>query len=216
MGNSYAAWASRWRVPLGFALGAAYLVFAKPTLKLLASGGAVALAGLLLRAYAAGYLTKNQGLTTAGPYAYTRNPLYLGSLVMGLGFALAGSSWLLGAAFLVFFLAVYGPVIRSEAETLRRAFGESYEQYAKDVPLLVPRLRRCAAPSGSGQAQSNHPLAPSSINRGNRGDGLRADGRAGTTGEKFRWQQYRRNREYEAALGYLAALVFLALKAWLR
>ncbi len=205
MGSRYAAWASRWRVPLGFALGTGYLVFAQPTPKLLAPGGAVALAGLLLRAYAAGYLTKNQGLTTGGPYAYTRNPLYLGSLLMGLGFALAGRSWLLGGAFLAFFLAVYGQVIRSEAEALRRAFGESYEQYAKDVPLLVPRLRRAAA-----EKPSERLWAP-----GESGTS-RANGCVGAAGERFRWQQYRRNREYEAALGYLAVLVFLALKAWLR
>jgi len=181
MDSGYAVWAARWRVPLGFALGAAYLILSQPTFKLLAGGAVTALVGLLLRAFAAGYLAKNQSLATAGPYAYTRNPLYLGSLLMGLGFALAGSSWALGAAFLVFFLAVYGPVMRREAEALQRAFGESYEQYARDVPLFLPQLRRARA-----------------------------------SGERFQWQRYRKNREYEAALGYLAALVFLALKAWLR
>lgn len=181
MDEGYGAWAARWRVPMGFALGAAYLIFSRPTFKLLASGGLLALAGVLLRALAAGYLTKNQGLTSSGPYAYTRNPLYLGSLLMGLGFALAGGSWVLGAAFLVFFPAIYWPVMHREAEGLRRMFGEAYEQYAREVPLFAPRL--------------------SSVRRGN---------------EKFMWQRYRRNREYEAALGYLLALVFLALKAQLR
>ena len=181
MDERYAAWAARWRVPLGFALGAAYLIFSRPTFKLLAAGGLLALAGVLLRALSAGYLAKNESLATSGPYAYMRNPLYLGSLLMGLGFALAGGSWALGAALLVFFLAVYLPVVHREAEGLRRKFGEAYEQYAREVPLFVPRLRR-----------------------------------ARLSNEKFIWQRYRTNREYEAALGYLVALVFLALKAWLR
>ena len=181
MDERYGTWAARWRVPMGFALGAAYLIFSRPTFKLLASGGLLALAGVLLRALAAGYLAKNQSLTTSGPYAYTRNPLYLGSLLMGLGFALAGGSWPLAAALLVFFLAIYRPVMHREAAGLRHKFGEAYEQYAREVPLFVPRL--------SGARSGN---------------------------EKFLWQRYRRNREYEAALGYLVALVFLALKAWLR
>jgi hypothetical protein len=187
---------------MGFALGAAYAIFSQPTFKLLAVGGSTALVGVLLRALAAGYLAKNQGLTTSGPYAFTRNPLYLGSLLIGLGLALAGSSWALGGAFLVFFLAMYGPVMHREAEALRRAFGEAYEQYARDVPLFMPRLRR-ARPV---------PPSPGCGDKPARGTwhGSRAND------EKFQWQRYRRNREYEAALGYLAGLVFLALKAWLR
>ena len=83
-------WAARWRVPLGFLLGVAYLVFCRPTVKLLIAGGAVAAAGVAVRAYAAGHLAKNQSLAMSGPYAYTRNPLYLGSALMGAGFAVAG------------------------------------------------------------------------------------------------------------------------------
>jgi len=182
MDKGYAAWAARWRVPLGFALGLACLILSQPTFKLLAAGALTALPGLLLRGFAAGYLTKNQSLTTAGPYAYTRNPLYLGSLLMGLGIALAAGSWVIGGGFLVYFVAIYATVIRREAESLQRAFGESYAQYAREVPLFFPGWSR----------------------------------RRGAGNDKFKWQLYRKNREYQAALGYLAALLFFALKAWLR
>lgn len=181
MHNGYAAWAARWRVPLGFALGLAYLVFAQPRPLPLSAGAAVALLGLLLRAWSAAHLMKNQQLARSGPYAYTRNPLYLGSALMGLGFAVAGGSWLLGAALVVFFLGVYWPVIRREEEFLRREFGEVYERYAAAVPVFLPRLRRGIDP-----------------------------------GAKANWGQYRKNREYEAALGYLLGLLFLVFKAALR
>jgi protein-S-isoprenylcysteine O-methyltransferase Ste14 len=165
---------------LGFLLGIAYLVFCRPTVKLYIAGGAVAAAGLALRAFAAGHLAKNQRLATSGPYACTRNPLYLGSALMGAGFAVAGGSWILALACLVLFVAIYWPVIRREEEYLRREFGEVYDRYAKHVPLFLPRFRW---PAG---------------------------------GEKFQWKQYRKNHEYEAFLGYLALMIFLAFKIWLR
>jgi protein-S-isoprenylcysteine O-methyltransferase Ste14 len=140
MPRDYATWASRWRVPLGFGLAACYLLLAQPTPKLLLCGAAVSLAGLLLRAWAAGHLAKNQRLATGGPYAYTRNPLYLGSAVMGLGGALAGRAWLIGAAFAVLFVLVYWPVMQREARFLGNEFPESFESYAGQVPLFFPRL----------------------------------------------------------------------------
>lgn len=140
MDSRYAAWAARWRVPVGFAFAAAYAVFAQPTFPFLLAGGAIALAGLLLRAYSAGYLAKNRLLATGGPYAYTRNPLYLGSSLMGLGFGLAGGSWGLGVALLAFFLAVYWPVMLREAHFLRREFGGAYDRYAETVPFFFPSL----------------------------------------------------------------------------
>jgi protein-S-isoprenylcysteine O-methyltransferase Ste14 len=142
MDNTYAAWAARWRVPLGFLLGAAYLIWSRPTAKLLILGGVLAAAGVALRAYAAGYLSKNQKLATSGPYAWTRNPLYLGSALMGSGFALAGGNVFLAAGLVALFAAVYWPVIRREEDYLRREFGEDYDHYAQRVPLLLPRLHR--------------------------------------------------------------------------
>lgn len=180
MHSAYARWASRWRVPLGFLLGVAYLFFCRPTVKLLIAGGAVAAAGLAIRAYAAGHLAKNQTLAMSGPYAWTRNPLYLGSALMGAGFALAGGNWILALACVVLFAAVYWPVIRREEEYLRREFGEVYDHYAQRVPLFLPRFRW---PAG---------------------------------GESFEWKRYRKNHEYEAFLGYLAIMIFLAFKVCLR
>src|ERR1044072_2657620 len=70
-------WIQRWRVPLGFLCGAAFIFFARPTPKAFAIGASVSLLGLALRAWAAGHIRKNAQLATSGPYAFTRNPLYL-------------------------------------------------------------------------------------------------------------------------------------------
>ena len=138
MGSSYGDWAARSRVPLGFALGVAYLIFSQSTPRLLGAGAAIALLGLSVRAWAAGHLDKNRDLAVTGPYAHTRNPLYLGSLLMGLGFAVAGGSLALGIAFAALFALVYWPVMRREEGHLRRQFGETYDRYAEVVPLLLP------------------------------------------------------------------------------
>ncbi len=90
MPKSYSQFAARIRVPSNFLLSAVYLIFAQPTRGLLIAGAVVAFAGLLLRATSTGYLEKNQRLATSGPYLYTRNPLYLGSLLAGIGFSIAG------------------------------------------------------------------------------------------------------------------------------
>ena len=180
MDSAYARWAARWRVPLGFLLGVTYLIFCRPTVKLLMAGGTVAAAGLVLRAWAAGHLAKNQKLAMTGPYARTRNPLYLGSSLMGAGFALAGGNAILALGCLILFAAVYLPVIRREEDYLRGEFGEDYDRYAQRVPLFLPRFCRLEG------------------------------------GEKFQWKQYRKNHEYEAFLGYLALMIFLAFRIWLR
>ena len=138
MDKGFAAWAARARVPLGFAWGIAYLVFSQPTKRMLIIGGSIAFLGVLLRAASAGYLEKSSSLATAGPYRYTRNPLYLGSFLMGAGFALAGGSWALGLSFVVLFILIYWTVMRREEAFLRRQFGESFERYARAVPLFIP------------------------------------------------------------------------------
>src|SRR6202140_458964 len=96
-------------------------------------------AGLLIRALASGYVRKNEALATSGPYAYTRNPLYLGSLLMGVGFAVAARSWWVGIALVVMFFAIYLPVIHDEESYLRTKFPE-FEEYARRVPRMFPRL----------------------------------------------------------------------------
>jgi protein-S-isoprenylcysteine O-methyltransferase Ste14 len=132
----------RWRVPLGFACGAVFLIVAKPRPLTLAIGGGVALIGLALRAWASGHVRKNDVLAVSGPYAYTRNPLYLGSFIIGLGFTIAAGRWILGVVFAVFFFFIYVPVMRVESETLSQLFGERYMQYARAVPLFLPRGKR--------------------------------------------------------------------------
>jgi protein-S-isoprenylcysteine O-methyltransferase Ste14 len=130
----------RWRVPLGFLCGALFLIFAKPRPLTLGIGGAIALVGLALRAWSAGHIRKNAQLATSGPYAYTRNPLYLGSFLLGVGFTIAAAQPLLGLLFAALFLGIYLPVMRVEAATLAELFGEDYAVYARAVPLFVPRL----------------------------------------------------------------------------
>lgn len=177
----------RWRVPLGFLVAALFIVLARPRPATLAIGGLVAVCGLLVRAWAAGHIRKNDALAVSGPYAYTRNPLYLGTFILGLGFtiAAAGNRWwlyiVLGGMFAALFLGIYLPVMRVEASTLAQLFGEDYKRYAATVPLLFPRF----TPYG------------------------------GARGLKFDLSLYLRYREYRAALGLLIGWSVLALKAFL-
>lgn len=139
--------ARRVRVPLGFLLAAVYLWLARPALWSIAAGFVVSAAGLGIRAYASGYVRKNEELATTGPYAYTRNPLYLGSIIIAAGFALAARSWMIAAIFLLMFLAIYLPVIRGEEEFLRQRFPE-FAEYERRVPRLIPRLSNSGGTDG--------------------------------------------------------------------
>ena len=140
--------ARRIRVPLGFVFAALYLWLAQPTWLSLLIGGIIAFAGVAIRAVASGHISKNSELTMSGPYAYTRNPLYLGSIVIATGFAVAARSGWIVLALVVLFAAIYIPVIRSEEAFLRSRFPE-FEAYFRDVPRLLPRFRSLAAPEGS-------------------------------------------------------------------
>ncbi len=132
--------ARRIRVPLGFLFAAAYIWLARPTLRSITAGSCISLIGLLIRALASGYVTKNEQLTTSGPYAYTRNPLYFGSLVLAAGFAIASRSWWVALIAAAMFFVIYIPVIRSEEVFLQTHFPE-FEEYARSVPRLFPRRR---------------------------------------------------------------------------
>ena len=144
---SYAQVARRIRVPLGFLFAAVYLWLARPNWGSIGIGAALALAGVGLRAAASGYVMKNQELTTTGPYAYTRNPLYLGSVIIALGFAAAARSWWIAGILIVMYATVYVPVIRAEEAFLRERFPE-FEEYARRVPRLMPRIGRGAGGEG--------------------------------------------------------------------
>jgi len=174
--------ARRIRVPMGFAFAAVFLWLANPGLRSMAASVALVATGLWLRGYAAGYVKKNAELTTTGPYVYTRNPLYLGSMLIAGGFAAAAASWVVLAALVVLFAAIYVPTIQSEEAWLREHFA-GFDEYARRVPRLLPRL----TPARSGVA--------SETERG-----------------AFSWQLYRKHREYNALMGAAAIYLALALK----
>ena len=127
----YADVVARLRVPGGFVLVGAFALLSSPTFRSLAIGIPISVVGILLRAWAAGHLQKNQRLATSGPYAFTRNPLYIGTLLV----AASRSVWL-AAVFGAVFLLIYLPVIELEEQHLRKLFPE-YERYAKQVPKLI-------------------------------------------------------------------------------
>ncbi|HEY6122672.1 MAG TPA: isoprenylcysteine carboxylmethyltransferase family protein [Pyrinomonadaceae bacterium] len=133
-------WIQRWRVPLGFLSAILFAVLAKPRPLTLVIGAAISILGLCLRAWAAGHIRKNDALALSGPYAYTRNPLYLGSFVLGLGFTVAAYRWELALVFALLFFGIYFPVMRVESATLERLFGDSFREYTREVPLFLPRL----------------------------------------------------------------------------
>lgn len=139
MSGGWSGVARRIRVPLGFAFAGFFLWLARPTAGFIALSLVLVVPGLLLRAYASGYVKKNTELTTTGPYALTRNPLYLGSMAIGLGFAIAARSWWIVLALALLFALIYIPVIRSEEEYLRSVF-PGFDQYAAAVPRMIPRL----------------------------------------------------------------------------
>ncbi len=114
--------ARRIRVPLGFVFAAVFLWRARPSLAVAVLSLLLVIPGLLLRGYAAGYVKKNAELTQTGPYAYTRNPLYLGSMMAAFGFAAASRRWELVVLLAVLFLVIYLPVILSEEKFLRSHF----------------------------------------------------------------------------------------------
>ena len=141
-----------WRVRLTWALALPFILLAQPSPELLALGGALSLAGLALRAAAAGSIQKDRSLAAGGPYAHVRHPLYVGTFFTGLGLALAGGRWFLPPAFLGLFLWVYGRSIRQENGKLEWLFGESYRHYRREVPAFIPRLRPYRPPApGEGQ-----------------------------------------------------------------
>jgi protein-S-isoprenylcysteine O-methyltransferase Ste14 len=137
----YAEVAARLRVPAGFVVSALFLLLARPSWNSLALGGAIGLLGLALRAWAAGHLAKNERLVTSGPFAYSRNPLYVGTLIVGIGCAIAGAHLGIGIFLVAFFVLFYLPVVEEEQAHLRKLFPE-YAAYEASVPKFRPRFTR--------------------------------------------------------------------------
>lgn len=140
MSSNLTRFLQRYRVFSGFIVAAVYFVFARPDRSSLAIGVSVALVGLALRAWACGHLRKSSELDVSGPYAYTRNPLYLGTMIITVGFGVASGVWWVFALCVAFILSIYLPVINVEAEELEKRLGGQYAEYARNVPLLFPRL----------------------------------------------------------------------------
>lgn len=167
--------ARRIRVPLGFLTGGLYLFELwrrAPHLSAIAWSLLLVLPGLWLRAYASGYVKKNRELTQTGPYAYTRNPLYLGSILIAAGFAVALLSWPVALTLTAMFLIIYVPVIASEERFLRSNFPD-FEAYCQRVPRLLPRISPALPGAGKTEVSSG----------------------------KFSLDLYLRHREYNASIG---------------
>jgi protein-S-isoprenylcysteine O-methyltransferase Ste14 len=142
--------ARRIRVPLGFLFAAVFLWLARPTWLTMAASLLLVVPGVWLRGYAAGYVRKNAELTRTGPYAYTRNPLYLGSMMIAFGFAAAAASWIILVVLAAMFFAIYLPTIQSEEQFLRGHFA-GFDEYAKQVPRLLPRLTPAPTADAAGR-----------------------------------------------------------------
>lgn len=179
-------WA-RWRVRLGYPIALIYWLIAVPTSQSILLGALIAAFGLLIRAVASGYLRKDETLATSGPYAYTRNPLYLGSAFLAAGFILAGRSWIAGTIVAAYFAVFYYAVMRSEERDVRERFGVAFDEYARNVPLFFPRFTPAENASQETHASNG-----------------------------FSWDQYARNREYQALLGTIAGLAVIWMRMWFR
>jgi protein-S-isoprenylcysteine O-methyltransferase Ste14 len=177
--------ARRIRVPLGFVFAGVFLWLARPTWRTMLLSLLLVVPGVWLRAYAAGYVRKNAELTFTGPYAYTRNPLYLGSMMIAFGFAAAAGSWVILIALAALFAAIYIPTILSEESYLRERFA-GFDAYAAKVPRLLPRLTPAVFP-----AEEN------------------------ASGGRFSAEQWRHHREYNALMGAGAIYVALAVRLFL-
>ena len=177
----------RIRVPLGFVTAPLLFVLAKPTRHSLLAGALIAICGVAIRGWASGHLRKNERLATGGPYALTRNPLYLGTFVMGTGISICSGSLSFIIFFEVLYLAVYIPVMIAEADTMRRLFPDDYVAYSRSVPLFLPRLTPA-------RLEWTQPSSDSS-----------------ETG--FDLSLYLRHREYRAALGAIIVIALLILKS---
>ena len=128
----------KWRVRVTLLFVIAAVVLAEPELWAILVGVGLTLIGLAIRTWACGHLEKEKKLTTSGPYRHTRNPLYFGNLLMGLGIVIGSQSWwVLGCAFIVFVI-FYPVIILSEKQKMEGLFPQKYEEYKKHVPLFSP------------------------------------------------------------------------------
>jgi protein-S-isoprenylcysteine O-methyltransferase Ste14 len=187
--SDFSGWAQKARVPLAFLFGVFFAVSSRPTFGTMVAGLIPAGLGLGLRIWASGCIEKSRELEMRGPYRYTRNPLYLGSFLMGIGACIAaGNVWLM-CSFLLVFILVYGAVMKREEEELQLLFPATFPDYQSSVPLFWPRLTATAT------------------------GGRPAEGRGRL---RFRWARVWRNREYNAALGVAALFAWMWFQIWVK
>jgi protein-S-isoprenylcysteine O-methyltransferase Ste14 len=141
-------WIYRWRVRTGSFCVILIVVLAKPNIRFLLGSVGICSIGLLIRAWASGHLVKEKELAISGPYQYTRNPLYFGNLILGIGVAMGANSWAALVIFLAYFSLFYPFVIKREIERMKELFPEKYDEYKKRVPLFFPSFRH-GSPSNS-------------------------------------------------------------------
>ena len=170
------------RLYTGYLLGLFVLFVAKPTVLSYGIGFVVVLLGEAIRTWAAGYIEKDKTLTRDGPYRLVRNPLYLGSFLIGLGAVIISHSpWLL-LAFALLFLSTYLPTILREEKFLAQKFPADYLEYKKDIPSFFPSLKLI-------------------LRKQNFSSEL-----------KFSWQRVKKNKEFHTGIALFLILIILGLK----
>lgn len=175
--------AKKLRLPLGFLLAALYLAFARPQQSSLLIGGTIALVGVLARGWASGHIHKNQKLASTGPYAHTRNPLYFGSFLISVGFAIA-AHWALIIGVIAFFVLIYMPTMERERVMTGKRFPDLYPDYEKNVPAFIPRVLPWPGPA-------NQPADDAGA---------------------FSFDLYMKHGEWKAGLGFLGAMAWLMFR----
>jgi protein-S-isoprenylcysteine O-methyltransferase Ste14 len=140
---------NRWRVRIGWIAAIAVIYFARPTWISIGEGIFISLVGLSVRAWASGHLRKEKVLAVSGPYRYSRNPLYLGNFIIGIGIVVGARSWWVLGLFLAYFGVFYPLIIRREKDRMKQLFPEQYEEYKKRVPSFFPSLKKQRFPPGT-------------------------------------------------------------------
>ena len=140
---------NRWRVRTGFVCLILAILLSRPTLLSLLLGVGICFLGLLLSTWASGHLRKEKELTCSGPYRFTRNPLYLANLIIGISVVVASWTWWVVGIFFVYFLVFYPVVLMREKEKMQAKFPEDYEKFKKEVPFFFPFFGRTCLPNGN-------------------------------------------------------------------
>jgi len=133
---------NRLRVRVGLFLAIAVVLLARPSWRSILPGVLISFMGLAIRAWASGHLCKEKTLAVSGPYCYSRNPLYVGNFLLGIGIVVGARSWWVLGLFIIYYGVFYPLIIRRERDRMRKLFPQQYEEYRKRVPLFFPSIRK--------------------------------------------------------------------------